>query len=288
MLGVFPDFYKVAVAGVPPRDHVSMYADYHWSTFEGQPHYANGSQWRPGAMDKPENWSSADSNAQAGTSRVSLLIVMGELSDENVLPGSTLQFTNALIKANKDFDTLFLPGPNHYESSRPYVVRRLWDYLVKNLQAARRRRSSICRAATAARNDVRARARLDCALAAQRSGRDRGLESGAGGGLCACGGTAGTDLEAESAANVFVTPHWIGGRDEFRYRREGCQAGVEEFVRVDAASGAKRAAFDHAAVAQALSAALGTPVDGNHLPFDELNFSANGKTLKSARRRAQL
>ncbi len=87
----------------------------------------------------------------------------------------------------------------------------------------------------------------------------------------------GPNLEPK-VLNVFVTPHWIGGQDEFWYRRE-LRDGVE-FVRVDAASGAKRAAFDHAAVAQALSAALGTPVDGKHLPFDELNFSANGKTLR--------
>lgn len=129
----YPDFYRVAVAGVPPGTMYTMYADYHWSTFEGQPRYSNGSPWRPSAMDKPGNWSSADSNAQSGNLKGKLLIVMGEL-DENVLPGSTLQFTNALIKANKDFDLLYLPDSNHYESSRPYVVRRMWDYFVKNLQ----------------------------------------------------------------------------------------------------------------------------------------------------------
>jgi dipeptidyl-peptidase 4 len=129
----FPDFYKVAIAGVPPGTMHTMYADYHWSTFEGRPHYSDGSQWRPEPLQVPENWSSADSNAQAGKLKGKLLIVMGEL-DENVLPGSTLQFTNALIKANKDFDLLYLPDSNHYESSRPYVTRRMWDYFVKNLQ----------------------------------------------------------------------------------------------------------------------------------------------------------
>jgi hypothetical protein len=40
----------------------------------------------------------------------------------------------ALIKANKDFDLLLLPSqPHGYGVDGPYVMRRRWDYFVKNL-----------------------------------------------------------------------------------------------------------------------------------------------------------
>lgn len=41
-----------------------------------------------------------------------LLLVVGEL-DTNVDPSSTLQVVNALIKANKTFDLLVIPGAGH-------------------------------------------------------------------------------------------------------------------------------------------------------------------------------
>ncbi len=60
---------------------------------------------------------------------------MGEL-DENVLPASTLQFADALMRANKDFELLYLPHENHYETRNPYVTRRMWDFFVRNLLGA--------------------------------------------------------------------------------------------------------------------------------------------------------
>ena len=41
-----------------------------------------------------------------------LLLVVGEL-DTNVDPSSTMQVVNALIKRDKDFDLLVVPGANH-------------------------------------------------------------------------------------------------------------------------------------------------------------------------------
>ena len=64
------------------------------------------------------------------------MLVVGEL-DRNVDPSSTLQVVNALIKANKDFDLLMLPNQAHdYGSMAPYMMRRRWDYFVKNLMGA--------------------------------------------------------------------------------------------------------------------------------------------------------
>ena len=60
-----------------------------------------------------------------------LLLMVGEL-DTNVPPESTLRFANALIKADKDFDLLVLPGLNH-TSGGTYGERRRRDYFVRHL-----------------------------------------------------------------------------------------------------------------------------------------------------------
>jgi len=43
---------------------------------------------------------------------------------------------DALIRADKDFDLLIVPGANHDLMNHPYVVRRKWDYFVTHLMAA--------------------------------------------------------------------------------------------------------------------------------------------------------
>jgi dipeptidyl aminopeptidase/acylaminoacyl peptidase len=64
-----------------------------------------------------------------------LLILMAEL-DENVPPGSTNQFLDALIKADKDFDLVYLLGAAHATQFAPYTTRRIDDYLVRYLMGA--------------------------------------------------------------------------------------------------------------------------------------------------------
>jgi hypothetical protein len=41
---------------------------------------------------------------------------------------------DALVKANKDFDLVVFPNsPHGYGPFAPYMMRRRWDYFVKNL-----------------------------------------------------------------------------------------------------------------------------------------------------------
>jgi dipeptidyl-peptidase 4 len=61
-----------------------------------------------------------------------LMLVVGEL-DTNVDPASTMQVVNALIKADKDFDLLVVPGANHGAGESPYGKRRRADFFVTNL-----------------------------------------------------------------------------------------------------------------------------------------------------------
>ena len=61
-----------------------------------------------------------------------LLLIVGEL-DRNVDPASTTQVVNALIKADKDFDFLLIPGAGHGAAGTPYGRRRQMDYFVEHI-----------------------------------------------------------------------------------------------------------------------------------------------------------
>jgi dipeptidyl aminopeptidase/acylaminoacyl peptidase len=60
-----------------------------------------------------------------------LLLIVGEL-DTNVDPASTIQVVNALIKADKTFDLLVIPGGGHGMGGA-YGERKLYDFFVQHL-----------------------------------------------------------------------------------------------------------------------------------------------------------
>src|SRR5207237_142333 len=60
-----------------------------------------------------------------------LLLIVGEM-DTNVPPESTLRVVDALIKANKDFDMLVVPGAGHGMGGQ-YGTRRQRDFFVRHL-----------------------------------------------------------------------------------------------------------------------------------------------------------
>ena len=59
------------------------------------------------------------------------MLVVGEL-DDNVDPSSSFQVANALIKANKDFEFVYLPGV-HHTMGESYGEHKRYDFFVKNL-----------------------------------------------------------------------------------------------------------------------------------------------------------
>lgn len=60
-----------------------------------------------------------------------LMLVVGEL-DDNVDPASTMQVADALIKANKDFELVVIPGA-HHTMGEDFGERKRHDFFVKNL-----------------------------------------------------------------------------------------------------------------------------------------------------------
>lgn len=111
-----PDFYKAAVALCGCHDNRM---DKIWWN----------EQWMGYPIDASYSASSNVDNACRLKGK--LLLINGEL-DDNVDPASTLQVVSALMKANKNFEQLYLPGKTH-SLGGPFEMHRLNDFFVKNL-----------------------------------------------------------------------------------------------------------------------------------------------------------
>jgi len=111
-----PDFYKVAVsfAGCHDNRMDKIWWNEQWMGWPIGPEYAESSN-----VD----------NAYRLQGRV--LLVVGEM-DHNVDPSSTMQVVNQLIKHNKDFDLLVVPGMDH-GSGGAYGDHKRYDFFVRHL-----------------------------------------------------------------------------------------------------------------------------------------------------------
>ena len=59
------------------------------------------------------------------------MLVVGEL-DDNVDPASTMQVVDALVRANKDFELVVLPGGGH-TMGESYGEHKRYDFFVRHL-----------------------------------------------------------------------------------------------------------------------------------------------------------
>jgi dipeptidyl-peptidase-4 len=78
-----------------------------------------------------------------------------------------------------------------------------------------------------------------------------------------------------------VEPFWIEGETRFWYRSVH-RGGISRWHLVDAASGQRQPAFDHAAVAAELTALLGREIDSERLPLERLSYSQTTPTITLA------
>ena len=113
----FPDFYKVGVA--TSGDHDPRLDKASWNeAYEGYP------------IDN--DYLSQSNYTLADKLQGHLLLEHGDV-DDNVNPVETMRFVSVLMKDNKNFDMLFVPGMFHGEGNNPYLFRRRWDYFVRYL-----------------------------------------------------------------------------------------------------------------------------------------------------------
>ncbi len=121
----YPDFFKVGISESGNHDN-RMYEDDWGERYQGL-------LTRDGATD---SYAAEANETYARNLKGKLLLAHGSV-DDNVPPANTMLVVDALIKANKDFDLLLLPNQRHgYGSMSSYMMRRRWDYFVKNLLGA--------------------------------------------------------------------------------------------------------------------------------------------------------
>lgn len=122
----YPDFFKVGISESGNHDNLTYEDD--WAE-----RYHGLLQKKD---DGTSNYTGQDNAAAAKNLKGKLFLIHG-MMDDNVPPQSTLLVVDALMKANKDFDLLLLPHARHgYGKDGYYVMRRRWDYFVKNLLGA--------------------------------------------------------------------------------------------------------------------------------------------------------
>ena len=111
----FPEFYKVGVALCGCHDNRT---DKIW--------------WNEQWMGWPVGpWYSESSNVDnASRLQGRLFIINGEM-DDNVDPASSLQVVAELVKNNKDFEQMYLPGHTHNLGS-DYITRRVFKFFWEN------------------------------------------------------------------------------------------------------------------------------------------------------------
>jgi len=115
----FPEFYKVGVS--TSGDHDARLDKAWWNeAYQGYP--------------VQDDYAAQSNVTMANRLAGHLLLEHGDI-DDNVHPVETMRFVDALMKANKNFDMLFVPNMFHGESGEHalYLVRRRWDYFVQHL-----------------------------------------------------------------------------------------------------------------------------------------------------------
>lgn len=109
-----PEFYKAAVSSCGCHDNRidKQWWNEQWMGYPVGPHY-----------DEQSNITNA------AKLQGKLLLIVGE-NDRNVPPESTFRFADALIKANKDFDLVVIPGADHTDGG-PYGEKKRRDFFVR-------------------------------------------------------------------------------------------------------------------------------------------------------------
>jgi dipeptidyl aminopeptidase/acylaminoacyl peptidase len=123
---VYPDFFKVAVSSSGNHDN-TMYNSWWSETHHGvkEEKDGEGKISYKYVIDKNQSL--------VGNLKGKLMLVTGDV-DNNVHPGGTIRTADALIKANKRFDFMLMPGQRHgYGNMTEYFFWLKADYFSKHL-----------------------------------------------------------------------------------------------------------------------------------------------------------
>ena len=114
----YPDFFKVGISESGNHDNRNYEDD--WGE-------------RYIGLLQGDNYEVQANQVYAKNLKGKLMLAHGML-DDNVPPYNTLLVVEALEKANKDYDLVIFPNSAHgYGAYSNYMMRRRWDYFVRNL-----------------------------------------------------------------------------------------------------------------------------------------------------------
>ncbi|NML64178.1 prolyl oligopeptidase family serine peptidase [Hymenobacter sp. RP-2-7] len=122
----YPDFFKVGIS--ESGNHENRNYEDDW-----------GERYIGLLTRQPDGSTNYDSQANAFYAKnlKGKLMLAHGLMDNNVPPYNTMLVVEALTKANKSYDLVVFPNAAHgYGPYSPYMMRRRWDYFVRNLAGA--------------------------------------------------------------------------------------------------------------------------------------------------------
>ena len=118
----FPDFFKVGISESGNHDNRNYEDD--WGE-------------RYNGLTSASDYEAQANQNYAKNLKGKLMLAHG-MMDDNVPPSNTLLVVEALEKANKDYDLVLFPNtPHSFGPYTAYMMRRRWDYFVKNLAGNR-------------------------------------------------------------------------------------------------------------------------------------------------------
>jgi dipeptidyl-peptidase 4 len=147
MLPPYNDFFKVGVSSAGNHDN-NVY-NQNWSEQHHGLREARGSQNDRRTAQGNGNGNGDDDAARDDSVRFEikvpanhelaenlkhkLLLVHGDM-DNNVHPAGTIRLADALIRANKRFDFMIMPGKAHgFANYQPYFTRMMMEYFAEHL-----------------------------------------------------------------------------------------------------------------------------------------------------------
>ena len=119
----YPDFFKVGISESGNHDNRNYEDDW------GERYIGLLTK----GPDGKDNYEAQANQTYAKNLKGKLMLAHG-MMDNNVPPYNTMLVVDALTKANKDYDLVIFPNAGHgFGVDSPYMMRRRWDYFVKNL-----------------------------------------------------------------------------------------------------------------------------------------------------------
>ncbi len=130
----YNDFFKVAVSCAGNHDN-RIYNNWWSEKHHGIKENVKEKKNKDGVveMDTTFSYNISTNQELAGRLKGHLLLVTGDM-DNNVHPANTTRVVDALIRANKRFEMLYLPGDRHgFETKDEYFFWKMADFFSKHL-----------------------------------------------------------------------------------------------------------------------------------------------------------